>query len=110
MINILRCLFTIEKETMNILKRFLNWLFGKHWGYTKKEIQQFEKPVVYEGSVEQFKDLQVVAKIEPVGEVVKDAIIEERQKKTTYDNTPNPNKYWRRFKRGDKLYWKKYYL
>lgn len=25
------------------------------------------------------------------------------------DNTPNPAKYWRRFKRGDKYFWKKFY-
>ena len=28
---------------MSILKRFINWLFGKHWGYTKKEVKELEQ-------------------------------------------------------------------
>jgi hypothetical protein len=64
---------------MNILKRFWRWLFP---------VKRVAVP--YSESVEQFQDLQQVAKIKPVDKVVKDAIIEERQKKNYLRQHPKP--------------------
>lgn len=85
---------------MNIFKKIWRWLFGK-------------KPRKHEYN--DFKVLQLVVKDQPafepelIYEPPIEKIIEPEPVRQKFHTTPNPNKYWRRFKRGHKVYWKKFY-
>lgn len=82
---------------MNIFIKIFRWFFPKK----KRKHEEND-----------FKVLQLVAKVEPdeIPNAVPE-IIEPEPVRQKFDTTPNPNKYWRRFKgkHGGKIYWKKFY-
>ena len=83
-------------KSMNWIMRIWRWLF---WGKVKPV------PVI-----------ETIPEAGIIMEVPKEVINKIKKPQTVFladvkvcDPTPNPNKYWKRFKRGKKIYWKKFY-
>lgn len=110
--------YTINRNGMKLF----DWLFGKK---KKKVDYSIVEP---DGTITPmpepiFEPKEAVITTTMVGkeagiimEVPKEVIKKIHKPPTVFkvdvrkcDPTPNPNKYWKRFKRGKKIYWKKFY-